>query len=363
MAQGHHQIITKPRLYTSYPLFLYASGGMDAVRHNLEDTQDLTDKELYRLITLDPSQQTEIPLAPLEGNNYLSWRILPTSFAYNSINDDNLVFNSDNSYAMILGHNCSSSNTTASIASYFEDEDGLMTGGVILDAGNTTIKNYTNSWEVPEYDGWSAWKLGGIPPMSSHTKWIGLRLSGTEPTKIGSVLFGKYWDFPQNAELTTYVDFAYGNKTKKSLSGKTISHSQWSKTDNWITEPFGLGDANYDNPLRKSGRRTWEVSFTSLAPKHITNQNMMLNSNGYTAQDNHSTGADSNSLYNAYNGVDFYTNVVKMTMGGSLPMVLNIDANDTSPSNWAIVRMKNNFRVTQKSPLLYNFKVTLEEQI
>ena len=358
MAQGHHQIITKPRLYTSYPLFLYASGGMDAVRHNLEDTQDLTDKELYRLITLDPSQQTEIPL---EGNNYLSWRILPTSFAYNSINDDNLVFNSDNSYAMILGHNFSSSNTTASIASYFEDEDGLMTGGVILDAGNTTIKNYTNSWEVPEYDGWSAWKLGTIP--NNLHKWIGLRLSGTEPTKIGSVLFGKYWDFPQNAELTTYVDFAYGNKTKKSLSGKTISHSQWSKTDNWITEPFGLGDANYDNPLRKSGRRTWEVSFTSLAPKHITNQNMMLNSNGYTAQDNHSTGADSNSLYNAYNGVDFYTNVVKMTMGGSLPMVLNIDANDTSPSNWAIVRMKNNFRVTQKSPLLYNFKVTLEEQI
>ena len=358
MAQGHHQIITKPRLYTSYPLFLYASGGMDAVRHNLEDTQDLTDKELYRLITLDPSQQTEIPL---EGNNYLSWRILPTSFAYNSINDDNLVFNSDNSYAMILGHNFSSSNTTASITSYEENEDGSL-NETALEDNITTIKNYTSNLSVPEYDGWSAWKLGTMP--NNLHKWIGLRLSGTEPTKIGSVLFGKYWDFPQNAELTTYVDFAYGNKTKKSLSGKTISHSQWSKTDNWITEPFGLGDANYDNPLRKSGRRTWEVSFTSLAPKHITNQNMMLNSNGYTAQDNHSTGADSNSLYNAYNGVDFYTNVVKMTMGGSLPMVLNIDANDTSLSNWAIVRMKpNNFRVTQKSPLLYNFKVTLEEQI
>ena len=34
MAQGHHQIITKPRLYMSYPLYLYAMGGLDLVGTN-----------------------------------------------------------------------------------------------------------------------------------------------------------------------------------------------------------------------------------------------------------------------------------------------------------------------------------------
>ena len=176
-------------------------------------------------------------------------------------------------------------------------------------------------------------------------------------------MFGKFFDLPQNAELNTKIEFKYGNKSKTSISGKTISTLNWSKPDNWITEPFGLGNETFDNPFRKNGRRIWSISFSSLLPKYVTSQNMMLNSNGFTAQDNHSTGADGeSSLYNAYNSTDFYTNCVKMTMGGHLPMVLCIDQNDTSPSNWAIVRMSK-YTITQKTPNLYNFRISLVEQI
>ena len=40
-------------------------------------------------------------------------------------------------------------------------------------------------------------------------------------------------------------------------------------------------------------------------------------------------------------------------MGGHLPMVLQIDSSDNSPSNFAIVRMNKDYTVTQKSPLLF----------
>ena len=364
MAQGHHQIVTKPRLYTSYPLFLYASGGLNRVRNYIEGVENLTDDQLYKLIILDPSDQVEIEMPAT--NNWLGWRILPDSFTYDYENDPNLVFNTDNSYAMLLGHNLNSAETSTWITSWNELNDATLTGENALTIGSETIQNYTNDDSVPSYDGWSCWKISEQPSIES--KWIGLRLKKQDltndiPVKIGSLMFGKYFDLPQNCELNTKVDFEYGNKTKKSISGKTISSSHWNKPDNWITEPFGLGSENVDNPFRRNGRRKWAINFTSLLPKYVTSQNMMLNSNGYVAQDNHSTGADGeSSLYNAYNGVDFYTNCVKMTMGGHLPMVMCIDQNDKSPSNWAIVRM-DKFQVTQKTPNLYNFKISLTEQI
>ena len=94
------------------------------------------------------------------------------------------------------------------------------------------------------------------------------------------------------------------------------------------------------------------------------NQMPMMNSNGWTAQENHSTGADDiESSYNINNAVDFYTNVVNKTMGGHLPMLLQIDKDDPSPQNFAVVRMNKNFAITQKSPNLYNIQLTLVEQI
>ena len=365
MAQSYHQAITKPRLYVSYPLFLYASGGMDAVRNHLQGADNISDRELYRLITLDPSQSTELPVE--NSDNWLAWRSLPNSRSYDSVNDNNLVFNSDNSYAMILGHNLNSANGKTWLSSWDEDEEGNMINDTPLESNITTIKNYSGHNSVPEYDGWSAWQLGEMP-NNTH-KWIGLRLSSDnweDSVRINSVLYGKFFNFPQNCELQQTLSFSYGNKQKLSLSGKTISTSNWDKTDEWATtEPFGLGN-DEGNPFRKSGRRTWEISFSSLLPKYLTNQNMMLNSAGYEAMDNHSTttiDGQTASLYNAYNGIDFYTNVIKMTKGGHLPMVLCLSQTDTSPSNWAIVRLKSDFKITQKSPNLYNIKITLVEQI
>ena len=106
------------------------------------------------------------------------------------------------------------------------------------------------------------------------------------------------------------------------------------------------------------------MSFDSLAPDKVMPQNMMMNDNGFNGQDNHSVAADgTSSLYNINNSEDFYSAVVHKTMGGHLPMVLQIDSSDNSPSNFAIVRMNKDYTVTQKSPLLFSYSITLTEQI
>ena len=186
--------------------------------------------------------------------------------------------------------------------------------------------------------------------------------------KIGSLFFGKIFSFPQNTDLAQTITTDYGVKQKQTISGKTISTANWTKPNNWITEPFGLSEPpseRGDNFQRRSGRRSWTISFDSLAPEKVMNQLMMMNSNGWTAQDNHTTQADGiKSEYNINNAVDFYTNVVHRTMGGHLPMMLQIDADDPSPQNFAIVRLSgNSLQITQKTPNLYNIKLKLTEQI
>ena len=67
--------------------------------------------------------------------------------------------------------------------------------------------------------------------------------------------------------------------------------------------------------------------------------------------------------YNINNSTDFYTNVVHRCMSSHLPMVLQINKDDNSPSNFAIVRMNKDFVVNQKAPNLYDISVTFTEQI
>ena len=119
-----------------------------------------------------------------------------------------------------------------------------------------------------------------------------------------------------------------------------------------------------DSFRRKSGLRVWNISFDSLAPEYVMNQNPMMNSQGWDSNfDNYSVDADGiTSTYNIDNGLDFYTDVVHKTNGGSIPMVMQIDKDDPSPQNFAIVKMSK-YTITQKLPNLYNISLTLEEQV
>ena len=355
MANSYYQTITKPKLYVSYPLWQYANGALDSLARSF----DVSDEDMIRMIQLDPSRITK--LNPIGGTN-LQYNILPQADDFTDVIDSGL-WNFD--FCAILGHNLASAGASPVISASSSDS--------YTEISTTNIVNH-NPNGVAEYDGWSLFDLNDKPNGSQSNFNIDFISEGEAfnelPLLVGSLIWGKSFTFPYNADLSETITTDYGVKQKQTISGKTISTANWTKVNNWITEPFGLTEPfgeRGDNFQRRSGRRSWNISFDSLAPSKVMNQLMMMNSNGWNPSgeivDNYSYGADGKSLYNINNAVDFYTNVVHRTMGGHLPMMLQIDADDTSPQNFAIVRMGSKYTVTQKTPNLYNIKLTLVEQI
>ena len=348
MADSYYQIATTPKLYVSYPLYQYASGALDEYS---SDNGIVSEEDMIKLLQIDPSNQ--VHLQSESWWEYLRYKIVP-SYDNESPVVTSGLWNFD--FLMLLGHNFDSSNHRMGMV--FSDGENYQ---------EATHSNIVNAADFnPEYDGWSLYSIDDVPTDEYREIIIGVINEDTEniDCKIGSVLWGKSFEFPINTSLSTTTKFEYGIKQKSTISGKTISTANWTKPNNWITEPFGLGNQEGDNYQRRSGRRVWKMQFDSLAPDKVMNQNMMMNSNGFTAQDNHSTAADSvESLYNINNSTDFYTNVVHRCMSSHLPMVLQINKDDNSPSNFAIVRMNKDFVVNQKAPNLYDISVTFTEQI
>ena len=345
MADSFYQIPTTPKLYVSYPLYQYASGALDEYGAL---NGGVSDEDMIKLLQIDPSSQ--VTIVPDNTEEFLRYKVVP-SFDDETLVVESGIWNFD--FCMLLGHNFN----TQSIVPSFYSEDSLLNTSNIVNYGVDS---------VPEYDGWSLINLNSTATDTERSFAISLseESAGNVDCSLGSILFGKSFEFPQNTTLATTTKFEYGIKQKTTISGKTISNANWTKPNNWITEPFGLGSQAGDNYQRRSGRRIWKMSFDYLAPDKVMNQNMMMNSNGFTAQDNHSTAADSvESLYNINNSTDFYTNVVHRCMSSHLPMVLQINKDDNSPSNFAIVRMNKDFVVNQKAPNLYDISVTFTEQI
>ena len=353
MANSSYQIATTPKLYVSYPLFQYASGALDSY---YTDKQSISEEDMIKLIQLDPSNYVTFNDGVVSYEKF-NYRIVPSYDDNNPV--DTGLWNFD--FFMMLGHNMHSTtgNKYIQLKAYRDDS-------FVYDLTYSNIVNspYESS---PEYDGWS---LAQIDDTPSDANDLQIHFSSTNVSSnwdnfsLGALAWGKSYTFPINTQINTSTKFEYGISQKSTISGKTISTANWTKPNNWITEPFGLNDGEQgDNYQRRSGKRVWKMTFDSLAPDKVMPQNMMMNSNGYTAQDNHTLDANDSSLYNINNSEDFYSAVVHKTMGGHLPMVLQIDSSDNSPSNFAIVRMNKDYTVTQKSPLLFSYSITLTEQI
>jgi hypothetical protein len=337
----------------SYPLWQYANGALDTFS-NIGD--NWTQEQMINMIQLDPAKQSVV--SPDDVYTGLSYRLMPSD----QYDDMTKIFNFD--FLMILGHNFASTGTKITLHGDSDEEevDSLI--------NTTNLVNYQQEGEI-EFDGWSLANITGTGSYDAYNLRLGVAPVSDayleKPLRIGTIMWGNSYTFPHNANVNETLTIDYGVKQKQTIAGKTISTANWQKPDNWITEPWGLSvpyQDNFDNFARRSGRRTWNISFDSVAPEQVMNQLPMLNSNGWIKQDNHSAvGANNESRYNIYDSVDFFTNVIHKSMGGHLPIVMQIDKDDYSPQNFAIVRIDSDYKITQKTPNLYNISLKLVEQI
>ena len=325
---GNFQLADKLTFYTSCPLYAYASGMLELA----ESDTDLTQEQLFNLINLNPSKISTF-------TNEL---------------DDDIIFTLSQKiqpdFFMTLGHNFAETNQNISL---FADDVELGTSQVV----NSNIDTDC------DYNGWSLASISN----GSELEEMKLRFNNGAENMIGSVLWGKKWIAPQNVDVNQTLKVSYGYKAKKSVSGKTISTLNYSKTGKWLLDAWEL-DANASDTRNeptnsRNGIRTWNVNFSFLQDSKMQSQNNLLNSNNFTqdSQGEYFTGADGSSLYDTNNSTDFYTSVIKMTMGGHLPLVINI-SDSTNSDQWAIVRISD-YQITQTNPKFINYKLTLEEQV
>ncbi len=323
---GNYQLADKLTFYTSYPLYAYASGMLELA----ESDTNLTQEQLFNLINLNPSKISTFNTEALDNISfYINHSIKPDFF-------------------MTLGHN-------------FADQQNLTLEG---DDGQISTSQVVNSNIDTdcEYNGWSLVDLSNV-----DSKSMIMQFNNAAENMIGSVLWGKKWTAPQNVDVNQTLKVSYGYKAKKSVSGKTISTLNYSKTGKWLLDAWELdadtSDTRNEPTNSRNGIRTWNVNFSFLQDSKMMAQNNMLNSNNWTqdSQSEYSTGADGSSLSDTNNSTDFYSAVIKQSMGGHLPLVINI-SDSTNSDQWAIVRISD-YQVTQTNPKFINYKLTLEEQV
>ena len=324
---GNYQLADKLTFYTSYPLYAYASGMLELA----ESDTDLTQEQLFNLINLNPSKISSFNTEALDSIGfYINHNIKPDFF-------------------MTLGHNFANQQNLT-----LEGDDG------VLDATQIVNSNIDTDCE---YNGWSLVNLANV-----DSKSVIMQFNNQADNMVGSFLWGKKFVAPQNVDVSQTHSVSYGYKSKKSVSGKTISTLNYSKTGKWLLDAWELDNQLADTrnmPTNsRNGIRTWSVNFSFLQDSKMMAQNNMLNSNNWTqdTQGEYLTGSDVPSASDTNNSTDFYTSVIKMTMGGHLPLVVNINSDSTNSDQWAIVRISD-YSISQTNPKFLNYKLVLEEQV
>ena len=201
MADSYYQIPTTPKLYISYPLWLYATvGATDFYSDYIFTNPNETDH--INTIQINPSNYTTY-----EFDDYNGVFHFPLTTAVNTADstlDIGNLWNFD--FVMFLNHNWNTTGHYPSLKSWNGLEDGMLETDITM----SNIVNY-NVDSSPEYDGWSLAEMSDKPCDPSENI-LSVYLNSEQelyPT-LGSVMFGKSYTFPQNCSLIASTKFSYG---------------------------------------------------------------------------------------------------------------------------------------------------------
>ena len=275
-------------------------------------------------------------------------------------------------YSMFLGHNFKEAKRYQTFNAHDVIEDTISP-----EFSQRNIVNGCTSYP-PSYNGFSINEIVNSH-SSDKTGKLQLNFHSDESEhlnygQLGALMVGNVWDSPVNCDVSASVQYNYGSKQKKTVSGKTISKMNYYKTNKWLLDPWQLesefSDTRGVNRPTRSGVRSWRVSFSLFDFKYAMNQWNFINKDiGFQTQTGYSETNSDVSQYSILNSIDFYTMVVNRSLESHLPFVIQIDATDSSGNltnrnadTFAIVRMKD-YKISQTNPKFAKISMTLEEQV
>ena len=208
---------------------------------------------------------------------------------------------------------------------------------------------------------------------------------------IGSWFFGKTYSPPHNPNLSMTVSRTFdGIKKTKTKGGHTISNIDYLGNPNWTghnawelwkypqdpnsvppssNPSAGQQEMFYEDSklnLGRLGRRSWSLTFDLVSESDVFAALEQSNILPFSVD---STYPESSQTFTEL-GIDnpilqednFISRVWIPTLGGTIPMLMQVDDTNNNPDQFAIVTIKSNsFSVKPKAPNIYNFSMTLEE--
>ena len=393
-----YQNVSTPRFYIDILSYLKAHGLLSAGEYDtiFFDVSTGWYLDSLKLIGINPTSPIELESQNTPGNQDFL-------FFTSAINFKSIMPEKQN-FMMALGHNLKSAN-----AQIYSQAGEAVNGG---DWNGVANEGYVNldatDGRYPAFDGFSI-SLGN-DAHDLDTQLLRFRFDNQDNNgspypiniKIGSLLYGTYYEMPNAPNLSLTMSREYGGtKEITTHNGSSISNTMWSKPPAWgdlgAWELGGLNPAwSIPDPppaLSKSGRRTWDLKFSYMDDGDLWGSNQSISNfvidgyyepiytgaggtnntyphQGYDEEDLFLSGDPGDPLedisrgfnYNILTDDNFFSQVWHKTLGGTLPFIFQPDKDNINPDQFAICRFKKDtLKATQSAFNVYDISVSIEE--
>ena len=261
-----------PRFYVCILSYLKAMDNLkvaiDSTTGNPYTANFVSDEDLLNLVGINPSNTIALDRNPdnmtTGGDNYdlLRWEIISGDWFSD-------IMPKDNNFQMILGHNMASAG-----GRYYVQNVSIASGDLWSSVANIAYVNRSDS--SPNHDGFSICIGDDAHDVISNKVQFRIETIDNdaddyaEQLKIGSVLYGTYYEMPHSPELsltmTREMDGVKRIRTKGGVDlvkHQYIKGSMWGDLAAWELNNPVTGDPQ-NQVLSRVGRRIWSLSFNHL---------------------------------------------------------------------------------------------------
>ncbi|QDP64297.1 MAG: hypothetical protein Unbinned4139contig1000_10 [Prokaryotic dsDNA virus sp.] len=213
-----------------------------------------------------------------------------------------------------------------------------------------------------EYDGYS---IALTNDFQDFIHQGSIALHCPNQCSIKSIIFGDYYDL-RSPDMNLTMVKEYATKTITTPGGSNLSNQNWSRPAPWGNYgswELHQGDSSLMK-LSKTGRRIWSLSYTQLGGSDTFGLNQSL-STGFLKNEIAGLEFDANDVtdnefnYNLHTDINFFSQVINKTLGGSIPFIFQPD--NEYPDFALAVLDQRSFQFSQTSHNTYTFKIKIKE--
>ena len=285
---------------------------------------------------------------PSVGNKHFTLPVTPSGFGQygyglpTQLTTTDAMGDGNSNFIAVLGHNLISNEENQGHYLSLSDTGNMVS---IVNGFEGTSSDYTGV----SCDGFSISTYQGKPTY----------IQLPPDSRIGSIIIGTFYDMPHSADLKISMERQMDGVQKvRTRGGNDLVDYRYHKPAMWgslgaweLMNPVNATDQDLQ-PLSRSGRRIWNLSFSYLQDSDVFPVSSSVNWEGVYP--------DSASNHNLLLQDDtFYGQVIHKTNGGQLPFIFQPDVNDNT--NFAIAKFMNSFQFSQVANGVYNVKLKIKE--